>query len=90
MSPTLAARRQRLSTASTKQPNPTTWVDRLPAAVRPYVYLTRIDKPIGFLTVYYPCGEYYTRCSTVVIRQNLQPGRSLWLLMPINCRIRPH
>ncbi|EJF56605.1 4-hydroxybenzoate polyprenyl transferase [Dichomitus squalens LYAD-421 SS1] len=34
---------------------PTTWVDRLPKPVRPYLYLTRIDKPIGTLLLYYPC-----------------------------------
>ena len=33
-----------------------TWVDRLPARIRPYVYLTRIDKPIGTLLLFYPCG----------------------------------
>ena len=35
---------------------PTTWVDRLPAKVKPYLYLTRIDKPIGTLLLFYPCG----------------------------------
>jgi hypothetical protein len=35
-----------------------TWVDRLPPKVRPYLYLTRIDKPIGTLLLFYPCGEY--------------------------------
>jgi hypothetical protein len=33
-----------------------TWVDRLPPKVRPYAYLTRIDKPIGTLLLFYPCG----------------------------------
>ena len=33
-----------------------TWVDRLPAKIRPYLYLTRIDKPIGTLLLFYPCG----------------------------------
>lgn len=35
-----------------------TWVDRLPARVRPYLYLTRIDKPIGTLLLFYPCGVF--------------------------------
>lgn len=35
---------------------PTTWVDRLPESIRPYLYLTRIDKPIGTLLLYYPCS----------------------------------
>ncbi|KAM5534269.1 hypothetical protein V8D89_010879 [Ganoderma adspersum] len=34
---------------------PATWVDRLPKSIRPYLYLTRIDKPIGTLLLYYPC-----------------------------------
>lgn len=34
-----------------------TWVDILPPKVRPYFYLTRIDKPIGTLLLYYPCSE---------------------------------
>lgn len=36
---------------------PTNWVDRLPKSVRPYLYLTRIDKPIGTLLLFYPCGK---------------------------------
>lgn len=34
---------------------PTTWVDRFPPKMRPYLYLTRIDKPIGTLLLFYPC-----------------------------------
>lgn len=37
---------------------PTTWVDRFPASIRPYIYLTRIDKPIGTLLLFYPCGTF--------------------------------
>jgi hypothetical protein len=33
------------------------WVDHLPPNVRPYLYLTRIDKPIGTLLLFYPCGS---------------------------------
>ena len=40
---------------------PATWVDRLPQPVRPYLYLTRIDKPIGTLLLYYPCSESIPR-----------------------------
>lgn len=36
----------------------TTWVDRLPGKVQPYLYLTRIDKPIGTLLLFYPCGLF--------------------------------
>jgi len=35
---------------------PTTWVDRLPPKVQPYLYLTRIDKPIGTFLLFYPCS----------------------------------
>ena len=44
------------STESLSLP-PTTWVDRLPPKIRPYLYLTRIDKPIGTLLLFYPCGK---------------------------------
>ena len=37
---------------------PKTWVDNLPPAIRPYLYLTRIDKPIGTLLLYYPCSMF--------------------------------
>src|SRR5690606_37931171 len=37
---------------------PKTWVDRLPPKMRPYMYLTRIDKPIGTLLLFYPCGQF--------------------------------
>jgi 4-hydroxybenzoate polyprenyltransferase len=33
------------------------WVDRLPQKAQPYVHLTRIDKPIGTLLLFYPCGK---------------------------------
>lgn len=34
-----------------------TWVDRMPLRMRPYLHLTRIDKPIGTMLLFYPCGE---------------------------------
>jgi hypothetical protein len=51
-------RLQKLSsnTESTVSSLPEPWVDRLPPGVRPYFYLTRIDKPIGTLLLFYPCG----------------------------------
>ncbi|KAH9973075.1 4-hydroxybenzoate polyprenyl transferase [Lactifluus volemus] len=42
---------------------PTTWVDRLPQKVQPYVYLTRVDKPIGTLLLFYPCTWSITMAS---------------------------
>ena len=44
--------------ASTTPLTTTTWVDRLPRKVQPYLYLTRIDKPIGTLLLFYPCGTF--------------------------------
>ncbi|KIY49514.1 4-hydroxybenzoate polyprenyl transferase [Fistulina hepatica ATCC 64428] len=32
------------------------WIERLPRKVRPYVSLTRLDKPIGTLLLFYPCA----------------------------------
>jgi hypothetical protein len=41
-------------------PAPSSILDRLPAfakPIKPYLDLTRIDKPIGTLLLYWPCGE---------------------------------
>lgn len=41
-------------------PAPSSILDRLPAfarPIKPYLELTRIDKPIGTLLLYWPCGE---------------------------------
>jgi len=40
-----------------------TWVDRLPTKVRPYLYLTRIDKPIGTMLLFLPCTWSITMAS---------------------------
>ncbi|KAH9951854.1 UbiA prenyltransferase family-domain-containing protein [Amylocystis lapponica] len=32
------------------------WVENVPAKVRPYFYLMRVDKPIGTLLLFYPCA----------------------------------
>ncbi|KAI0375788.1 4-hydroxybenzoate polyprenyl transferase [Pilatotrama ljubarskyi] len=45
------------------QTPPVTWVDRMPKAIRPYLYLTRIDKPIGTLLLFYPCAWSITMAS---------------------------
>ncbi|KAJ7591207.1 UbiA prenyltransferase family-domain-containing protein [Mycena floridula] len=39
------------------------WVDRLPQRMQPYLYLTRIDKPIGTLLLFYPCAWSITMAS---------------------------
>ncbi|TFK44807.1 4-hydroxybenzoate polyprenyl transferase [Crucibulum laeve] len=55
------------TTATTASPVPSvsqkTWVDHLPAKFRPYLYLTRIDKPIGTLLLFYPCTWSITMAS---------------------------
>ncbi|KAJ7638676.1 UbiA prenyltransferase family-domain-containing protein [Roridomyces roridus] len=39
------------------------WVERLPRKVQPYLYLTRIDKPIGTMLLFYPCAWSITMAS---------------------------
>ncbi|KAL4081756.1 UbiA prenyltransferase family-domain-containing protein [Scleroderma yunnanense] len=41
----------------------TSWVDRFPTSIRPYLHLTRIDKPIGTLLLFYPCTWSITMAS---------------------------
>ncbi|TFK29344.1 para-hydroxybenzoate-polyprenyltransferase [Coprinopsis marcescibilis] len=54
-----------LSTSSTPvaKPQQSTWIDSLPARVRPYLYLTRIDKPIGTILLFLPCTWSITMAS---------------------------
>ncbi|KAF8545827.1 4-hydroxybenzoate polyprenyl transferase [Imleria badia] len=52
-----------LRTSSSCVSPPTTWVDRFPASVRPYIYLTRIDKLIGILLLFYPYAWSITMAS---------------------------
>ncbi len=33
----------------------TSWIDRMPAAVRPYLRLSRLDRPIGAWLLFWPC-----------------------------------
>ncbi|ESK97568.1 para-hydroxybenzoate-- mitochondrial precursor [Moniliophthora roreri MCA 2997] len=47
--------------ASLLPPRP--WVERLPSPLRPYMYLMRIDKPIGTLLLFYPCTWSITMAS---------------------------
>ncbi|EGO27433.1 hypothetical protein SERLADRAFT_347123 [Serpula lacrymans var. lacrymans S7.9] len=39
------------------------WVERFPAPIQPYLFLTRIDKPIGTLLLFYPCAWSITMAS---------------------------
>ena len=40
------------------QPPPKSWIERIPEKIRPYLYLARVDKPIGTLLLYYPCSAF--------------------------------
>ncbi|KAJ7179853.1 UbiA prenyltransferase family-domain-containing protein [Mycena crocata] len=55
--------RNSASSASLQPPVTKAWVDRLPTKVQPYVYLTRVDKPIGTLLLFYPCAWSITMAS---------------------------
>ncbi|ORY96073.1 hypothetical protein BCR41DRAFT_232378 [Lobosporangium transversale] len=37
---------------------PIAWLDRMPKSIQPYLFLTRIDKPIGTWLLFWPCGKY--------------------------------
>ena len=62
-----------ISSSSTKSSEcnaAATWVDRFPPKIRPYLYLTRIDKPIGTLLLFYPCSassEFQVVCPLQLI-----------------------
>ncbi|KAI4520970.1 4-hydroxybenzoate polyprenyl transferase [Schizophyllum commune Tattone D] len=62
----LHQKRTSASTSPTKEsllaPKPS-WVEYTPAKLRPYLYLTRIDKPIGTLLLFYPCAWSITMAS---------------------------
>ena len=45
-----------ITTSAPSQPPPKSWVERTPQKIRPYLYLARVDKPIGTLLLYYPCS----------------------------------
>ncbi|KAG0371880.1 Para-hydroxybenzoate--polyprenyltransferase, mitochondrial precursor (PHB:polyprenyltransferase) [Mortierella sp. AD032] len=42
---------------------PGTWLDQMPKSVQPYLYLTRIDKPIGTWLLFWPCAWGITMAS---------------------------
>lgn len=50
----------RLSSKSARPEARKPWVEHLPPQVRPYLYLMRIDKPIGTLLLFYPCGQPFS------------------------------
>ncbi|KAJ9116684.1 hypothetical protein QFC20_000618 [Naganishia adeliensis] len=65
---------------NTAPPAPPSILDRLPSfakAIRPYLELTRIDKPIGTLLLYWPCAWSITMASTA---NHLPPSVPLFYL----------
>ncbi|GJE84479.1 4-hydroxybenzoate polyprenyl transferase [Phanerochaete sordida] len=60
--------RRAVATESPAKPpvGPATWIDRAPARLQPYLHLTRIDKPIGTLLLFYPCAWSITMASYAV------------------------
>ena len=54
----LAQMRPQSTDAHPPPPPPKPWMAKFPPAVRPYLALTRIDKPIGTLLLFYPTGEH--------------------------------
>lgn len=56
---TAVARQQGNGTTGISSPEPVkTWVDRVPPKIKPYLLLARMEKPIGTLLLFYPCGVY--------------------------------
>ncbi|OZJ03608.1 hypothetical protein BZG36_03699 [Bifiguratus adelaidae] len=43
-------------TTPTPPANYGTWLDKMPSSWRPYLYLMRLDKPIGTWLLYWPCA----------------------------------
>ncbi|KAF7730175.1 hypothetical protein EC973_002783 [Apophysomyces ossiformis] len=44
-----------IATEESNRPVYNNWIDKLPGKVAPYVYLLRLDKPIGTWLLYWPC-----------------------------------
>ena len=66
----------RLVSSRSSQPVVTrTWIDRLPVTARPYLHLMRIDKPIGTLLLFYPCGSFGDRIR--YIHRSVSPSHSV-------------
>ncbi|KAJ1959169.1 Para-hydroxybenzoate--polyprenyltransferase, mitochondrial precursor (PHB:polyprenyltransferase) [Dispira parvispora] len=54
---TVSPERSNVPSSSSVQ-SPTTygnWLDRLPSSARPYLFLLRVDKPVGTWLLYWPC-----------------------------------
>lgn len=56
--PTTSIVQVRMPSTNAHPPPVKPWMSKFPPAVRPYLALTRIDKPIGTLLLFYPTGEY--------------------------------
>ena len=80
----------RLSSTFTRPATRKPWVQRLPTQIQPYLYLMRVDKPIGTLLLFYPCGQsLFLSPFPKLVRSDSptpQHGPLLWHLMQCNRR----
>ncbi|KAL0083943.1 UbiA prenyltransferase family-domain-containing protein [Phycomyces blakesleeanus] len=55
------------------------WIDRLPPKVAPYIYLLRLDKPIGTWLLFWPCAWSITLAASATNASVTQTGAMLAL-----------
>jgi 4-hydroxybenzoate polyprenyltransferase len=56
------------------------WVDAMPAVLRPYLRLMRLDRPIGSWLLFWPCVFGLALGAAVAHRPFLATGRDWWML----------
>lgn len=65
-------------------PAPVTWVDSMPKGVQPYLYLARVDKPIGTWLLLWPCSTspvFLGPESTLELTPPLPARRLAWSII---------
>ena len=60
---------------------PESWVDGMPAALRPYLRLMRLDRPIGSWLLFWPCVFGLALGAAIDHRPFLAAGRDWWMLV---------
>ena len=60
---------------------PESWVDGMPAALRPYLRLMRLDRPIGSWLLFWPCVFGLALGAAIDHRPFLATGRDWWMLV---------
>ncbi|KAI8869112.1 4-hydroxybenzoate polyprenyl transferase, partial [Ramicandelaber brevisporus] len=53
------------------------WIDKFPPSIRPYLFLTRLDKPAGTWLLYWPCTW---SIGMAAYNGNISPSQTLWML----------